>query len=102
AADWASGSPASSSWSVKAHRRTPRAWARWAKAVGLKVPSEKVEWQCRSTLRLLGSVVVAVDGMQSPIKVADARAGGCHGDICAFAAMSAKARCAAQSGEKSK
>ena len=40
--------PPSSSWSVSAQSSTPFAFARAASASGSSVPSETVEWQCRS------------------------------------------------------
>ena len=44
--------PATSSWSVSAHSSTPLAWARCAKAAGASVPSDTVEWQCKSALQV--------------------------------------------------
>ena len=43
--------PPISSWSVRAHSSTPLALARAARSSGLSVPSDTIEWQCRSALR---------------------------------------------------
>src|SRR5579884_360585 len=64
AARWASGTPSVVSWSDRAMVRTPQAWARRTSSVGLRRPSETVEWRCRSKLISAHARVIARYGLR--------------------------------------